>query len=119
MFVALGAMALVHPHMFIYGQLVAYVFFIAHLAVLGYLVYVSGFIHRFFGAFIIVATFSVTVLTYGEYVLPQGLYDAVMPMVMIPAAFAELFLGLWLLVRAKRLPGMIGHRAPSGATTPA
>ncbi len=113
MFVVLGAMALVHPYMFVYGQVLVYVFFITHLLVLGYMAYVSTYVHRFFGAFIMVASFSYVFLTYGEHALSQGLYEAIMPVFMIPATFAELSLGIWLLVRARRLPGLIEEHAPS------
>jgi hypothetical protein len=119
MFVALGAMALVHPDWFIYGQVLVYVFFVTHLLVLGYLAYVSGYVHRFFGALLILASFSYVFLTYGEHALSQGLYEAAMPVFMIPAVFGEISLGLWLLVRAKRLPELIERHTPSGAAAQA
>ena len=37
MFVALAAMALVHPYLFVYVQVLVYAFFITHILVLGYL----------------------------------------------------------------------------------
>jgi hypothetical protein len=107
MFVALAAMALVHPYLFVYVQVLVYAFFITHILVLGYLAYMSNYVHRFFGAFLVVASFSYVFLTYGEHALSQGLYEAFMPVFMIPATFAELSLGLWLMARARRLPGMI------------
>jgi hypothetical protein len=119
MFVALGAMVLVHPYWFIYVQVLVYVFFITHLLVLGYLAYVSGYVNRFLGALVVVASFSYVFLTYGEHALSEGLYEAIMPVFMIPAVFAELSLGLWLLVRAKRLPEMVEHQTPSGTAAQA
>jgi hypothetical protein len=111
MFVSLGTLVLLRPQAYLYGQLIAYVFFITHVLTLGYLAYVSGYVHRFLGAFLIVASFCYVFLTYGEHLLSQGVYEAVMPVVMIPATFAELSLGIWLLVRAGRLPDLIEERA--------
>lgn len=109
MFVSLGALVMLHPLAYEYGQLIAYVFFITHLLTLGYLAYVSDHVHRFLGAFVVVASFCYVFLLYGEHLLPQGFNDAIMPVVMIPATFAELSLGIWLLVRAKKLPAVVEH----------
>jgi hypothetical protein len=42
-----------------------------------------------------------------------------MPVFMLPAVFADLSLGLWLLARAKRLPEMVGDHTPSGTAAQA
>ncbi|UCC94000.1 MAG: DUF4386 domain-containing protein, partial [Thermoplasmata archaeon] len=104
MFGAMAALVLLRPDAYLYGQLTAYVFFITHVLILGYLVYVSGYVNRFLGAFLIVASFCYVFLLYGEHALPQAMNDAILPIVMIPATFAEISLGIWLLVRAKTLP---------------
>ena len=51
MFVSLGALALLQPEAYVHGQDIAYIFFIAHILLLGYLAYVSGYVHWFLGAF--------------------------------------------------------------------
>ena len=102
--VSLGALVLMRPDAYATGKLVAYVFFTAHVFALGYMAYVSGYVNRFLGAFLVIASFCYVCLMYGEYLLPQTLNDAILPIVMIPATFAEISLGIYLLVRAKRLP---------------
>jgi hypothetical protein len=37
---------------------------------------------------------------------------------MVPATFAELSLGIWLLVRARGLPGSIEEHGPYGSKAP-
>lgn len=113
--VSLGALAIGSAEAYIYGFLTAYVFFITHILVLGYLVYVSGYVHRALGTLLVVASFGYVFLTYGTYALPGGLNDAITPIVMVPATLAEISLGIWLLVRAGRLPATIETQVPSAA----
>ncbi len=113
---SLVALPLLRPEAFVYGQLLAYVFFIAHLFLLGVLVYRSEYIHRAMGALLVTASLCYVFLTYGDYVLSQGVYDAFMPIAMVPAFIGELGLGLLLLWRARRLPQLVGLRGAAAVT---
>lgn len=113
MAILLVTLATMPVEVYFYGMMTAYVFFITHILVLGYLAYVSGYVHRALGVLLVVGSFSYVFLTYGAYGLPQDLNDAITPLVMVPATLAEISLGIWLLVRARRLPGLIEEHAPS------
>jgi hypothetical protein len=102
--ISLFALALLFSEEYIYGQLIAYIFFIAHIFVLGYLVFKSNYIPRWLGVFLIIASFCYIILTYGEYVLTDELIDILVLIAMIPATFAELSLGIWLLFNRNKIP---------------
>ena len=104
--ISLFALALLFSIEFSYGQLFVYVFFIAHVFVLGYLVFKSGYIPRILGVLLMVASFCYVILLYGEYFLPMNLYEVLVMVAMLPATFAEISLGVWLLLRRGRLPEM-------------
>lgn len=112
--VSLVALAMLSPEAYIYGFLTAYIFFITHLLLLGYLVYTSGYVHRALGVLFAVASFGYVFLTYGSYALPAGINDAVTPVLMVPATLSEISLAVWLLVRAGRLSGLDEENATSG-----
>jgi hypothetical protein len=86
------------------AKLIAYLFFMLHLFVLGYLVFQSGYIPRSLGVLLIIASFCYVVLFYGDFFLSEEWYDASLLIVMLPAAFSEIALGIWLLVKADELP---------------
>lgn len=102
--VSLSALVLLFSNEYIYGQLIAYVFFIAHIFVLGYLVFRAEYISRWPGILLIVASFCYIILTYGEYVLLTEVLDILVLIALVPASFAELLLGIWLLFNRNKLP---------------
>jgi hypothetical protein len=104
MVISLLALVLLFVDAYSYGMLIAYIFFIFHLLILGFLVYKSGYIPRSLGVLLIIASFCYLILNYGEFLLPKELYDALFMTAMLPATFAEISLGLWLLLKANKLP---------------
>ena len=102
--ISLLALVLLFVDAYSYGLLIAYIFFIFHLLVLGFLVFKSGYIPRSLGVLLIIASFCYLILNYGEFLLPRELYDIIFMIAMLPATFAEISLGLWLLLKANKLP---------------
>ena len=102
--ISLLALVLLFVDAYSYGLLIAYIFFIFHLLVLGFLVFKSGYIPRSLGVLLIIASFCYLILNYGEFLLPRELYDILFMIAMLPATFAEISLGLWLLLKANKLP---------------
>lgn len=84
-------------------KLIGYIFFTAHIFVLGYSVFKSGYIPRSLGVLLIIASFCYIVLLYGKSLVPEAL----LPIFVVPAALAELLLGIWLLLKRHKLPEMI------------
>jgi hypothetical protein len=74
-------------------KLIGYIFFTVHILVLGYSVLRSGYIPKGLGILLIIAFFCYIVLLYGKSVVPEQL----LPIFVVPAAIAELLLGIWLL----------------------
>jgi hypothetical protein len=74
-------------------KLIGYLFFTAHIFMLGYSVLKSGYIPKGLGILLIIAFFCYIVLLYGKSVVPESL----LPIFVVPAAIAELLLGIWLL----------------------
>lgn len=81
-------------------KLIGYVFFTTHIFVLGYSVFKSGYIPRSLGVLLIITAFCYPVLFYGKFLIPEAL----LLIFVVPAAIAELSLGVWLLVKRKKLP---------------
>ncbi len=104
--ISLFALVLLFINEYSYGQLIAYIFFIPHIFVLGYLVFKSGYIPRSLGVFLIIASFSYIIVLYGDFILPKELFDALVMIAMVPATFAELSLGIWLLFKGGKIPKM-------------
>jgi hypothetical protein len=104
--ISLFALVLLFSNEYFYGKLIAYVFFILHVFVLGYLVFKSSYIPKSLGAFLIIASFCYIILLYGEYIFSKELFDVLVLIVMIPATFAELSLGIWLLFRGGKTSEM-------------
>ena len=99
------ALMLLFPNVFSSGQLIAYLFFIPHIFVLGYLVFKSGYIPRILGVLLIIASFCYVITVYGEFLLPKEWYEPLFMIAMLPATFAELALGIWLLFKGAKIPG--------------
>jgi hypothetical protein len=103
-FVGLIALVLLYPSVYDFTQLIGFIFFIGHLFVLGYLAYNSGYIPKWLGFLLMIGSISYVILTYGEYFIPQAIYEPLLMAAMIPATFSELSLAIWLLLRANKIP---------------
>ena len=104
--ISLFALVLLFSNEYSYGKLIAYVFFISHVFVLGYLVFKCSYITKALGAFLIIASFCYIILLYGEYIFSKELFEALFMIAIIPATFAELSLGIWLLIRGGKTSKM-------------
>lgn len=99
-------------------KLVAYLFFILHLIVLGYVAYKSGYVPRALGALVMIAAFCYIPAFYLGPFVPE---DAVM-IFALPIFIGEFSLGIWLLARSSRLDSIVedltarGHPTGSPAT---
>ena len=102
----ISVLALVFQFIDVYSygtiKLIGYAFFTAHIFVLGYAVFTSGYILKALGILLIIAGFCYPMLFYGRSVIPEAL----LVIFVVPAAIAELFLGMWLLVKRNKLPEM-------------
>jgi len=107
--ISLFALMLLFVNAYIYGELIAYIFFISHLSVLGYLVFKSGYIPRILGVLLIIASFSYFIIQYGNFILPKNWYE-VLYLITYPAAFAEIYLGIWLLIKSVKISKMIEEK---------
>ena len=110
--ISLFALVLLFPNEYGYGKLVAYVFFISHIFVLGYLVFKSGYIPRSLGVLLIIASFCYIILLYGDFILPKDWYEALSLIAMLPATFAEISLGIYLLLKGVKVPQPSNDPAP-------
>jgi hypothetical protein len=81
-------------------------FFTAHIFVLGFSVIKSGYIAKSLGVLLIIAFFCYLVLLYGKSLVPEAL----LVIFVVPAAIAELALGIWLLVKRAKMPEMIEEK---------
>jgi hypothetical protein len=82
------------------GVLLAYLLFSPHIFVLGYAVFKSGYIPKSLGGFLVIASFCYLILNFGQFFIPNELYDPLYLFSMVPATFAEISLGIWLLLKA-------------------
>ena len=98
-----GLFALAIQVIDVYGyatiKLVGYIFFSLHIFVLGYSVFRSGYIPKFLGVLLIVASF-----TYIIFFIDADLSEMIEVMIMLTMAIAELSLSIWLMVKRKMLP---------------
>ena len=102
--ISLFALVLLFSNEYVFGKLIAYIFFILHIFVLGYLAFKADYICKFLGIFLMIASFCYIILIYGDYFLTKGLLDILFMIAIIPATFAELSLGIWLLIKRAKLP---------------
>ena len=100
----IGVLILVFQFIDVYSygaiKLIGYVFFTAHIFMLGYSVLKSGYIPKGLGILLIVAFFCYIVLLYGKSIVSEQL----LPIFVVPAAIAELALGIWLLWKRGKIP---------------
>ena len=104
--IGLIALALLFINAYSYGELIAYIFFIPHLFVLGYVIFKSGYIPRSLGILLIIASFCYLITLYGHFFIPKELYDPLNMIAMLPAAISEVSLGIWLLLKGAKIPEM-------------
>jgi hypothetical protein len=99
----INAQAMIALDAFKNGWALGLVLFGVSLGLLGYLVYVSGYIPKLLGALLLIAAAGYMVANLGKIMVPAlgGTMDTV---VAVPAAIGELALAVWLLARAARLP---------------
>jgi hypothetical protein len=102
--ISLIALVLLFSNEYVYGKLIAYVFFILHIFVLGYLAFKSDYIHKILGVLLMFASICYIIILYGDYIFPKELFDALFMIAILPATFAELSLGIWLLIKRGKLP---------------
>ena len=101
--VIIGLFALALQIIDVYGyaslKLIGYLFFAFHILVLGYSVFKSGYIPKSIGILLILASF-----TYIVFFVDLNLPEALMTIIMLTMAIAELSLSIWLLAKRKKLP---------------
>ena len=99
----IGLLAIAFQFIDVYGygtiKLIGYVFFTAHVFVLGYSVFKSEYIPRSLGILLIIASFCYIILLFGDFLVP----DVLLPIFVVPAAIAELSLGIWLLWKRAKI----------------
>ncbi len=99
----IGLFALVFQIVDAYGyaaiKLCGYVFFALHIFVLGYSVFKSGYIPKILGVLLIIASFSYVVF-FIDFQPPEAL----LVLIMLTMAGAELALSVWLIVKRNSLP---------------
>jgi hypothetical protein len=82
-----------------YGPLITHIFFVPSLFILGYLVFKSGFIPRSLGVLLIIASFGSLLASYGHFLLPEEMHDAILLIGFVLVIPAEISLGIWLLFK--------------------
>lgn len=80
-------------------KLFGYIFFALHILVLGYSVFMSGYIPKSLGILLMFASF-----TYIVFFVDTGLPETIMMSIMLIMAIAELSLSIWLIVKRNGLP---------------
>lgn len=94
------SLALLFIDIYSNGVLLAYLFFTPHIFVLGYAVFKSGYIPKSLGGLLVIASICYLILNFGQFFIPNEWYDPLYMLAMIPATFAEISLGIWLLLKA-------------------
>ena len=100
---AIGLFVLVLNIVDVYGyatiKLIGYIFFSLHIFVLGYSVFISGYIPKLIGILLIIASF-----TYVVFFIDFNLSEVSMVIVMLIMAISEFSLSIWLIAKRNRLP---------------
>ena len=83
-------------------------FFGIHLALLGYLVYKSGYMPRIMGVLLIIAGIAYLIQSFGSFLLPDyENYEAISNMVVgMTNTIGELWLAFWLLLKGGKIPSV-------------
>lgn len=100
--VGIGVLALAFQFIDVYSyasiKILGYLFFALHVFILGYSVLRSGYIPKSLGILLILASF-----TYVVFFVDVQLPEALMVMIMLIMAIAELALSIWLIVKRDSL----------------
>jgi hypothetical protein len=98
-----NALVLLLVDMHHYGYLIAQIFFGLWLLPLGYLVYKSGMFPRALGVLLMIGCFGYLIDTLALFLVPN-IGGAISTFVVIPAAVAEFWMVLYLLIKGVRVP---------------
>lgn len=90
------------------GYSIGLVFFGVHCAILGYLIFKSGYFPKILGILLTVASAGYLIDSFSNFLLPnyQDYESIFLAVVFIPAFIAELSLCLWLLIKGVKIPKM-------------
>jgi hypothetical protein len=97
------------------GYALGMVFFGLHLAVLGYLVYRSGFVPRILGVLMVVSALGYLADSFTLFLVPQYA-ETLAVVVVVTALIGELPLTLWLLIKGLNVERW--HQRALASTTP-
>ncbi|MFX0071190.1 MAG: DUF4386 domain-containing protein [Candidatus Hermodarchaeota archaeon] len=86
-----------------YGVLIAYIFFIPHIFVLGYVVFKSVYLPTNIGILLIIASLSYIFLLYGHFFIPKEWYNPLSLIFTLLAIIGELSIALWLLLKGAKI----------------
>ena len=98
-----------------YGYALGMVFFGLHLAILGYLVYRSGFLPRTLGILMVVSALGYLADSFTGFLVPQYT-DTLAVLVVVTALIGELPLTLWLLIKGVNVERW--HQRAQASMTP-
>jgi hypothetical protein len=89
--------------------LIGLIFFGIHLAVLGYLIIKSGFIPKFIGILLVIASLGYLIDSFANVLLVNYVEYAeiFMLIVIVPGVIGELSLTFWLLLKGRKLTGVL------------
>jgi len=93
----LQAMASLALHLHNYGHDVGLVFFTFHCAVLGYLIYQSGYLPKAFGVLFTLASICLLTSVATSFLVP-AINAAIFPVIVLPLFLAQLLFALWLTI---------------------
>jgi len=91
------------------GYAIAHIFFGLWLFPLGYLVYQSGFLPRFLGILLMLATFGYTIHMLTGFLWPN--YNTITSWGALFSGFIEILFCLWLLVKGVRFSSKINSQS--------
>jgi len=80
------------------GHDVGLVFFAVHCAVLGYLVYKSGYLPKAFGVLFVFASLCLLTSIATDFLVP-AINAAIFPAIVVPLFLTQLLFALWLTIR--------------------
>jgi len=106
MVISLIAISLLSFDAYFYGKIIAYIFSILTIFTLGLLVLKAGYMPKSFGVLLIFASFCYFIIFFGHYFIPTELYEVLYMIAMLPATFAEMSIGIWLLLKSDKIPEM-------------
>lgn len=93
----LQAMASFALHLHNYGHDVGLVFFAFHCALLGYLIYRSGYLPKAFGVLFTLASICLLTSSATDLLAP-AINAAIFPAIVLPLFLTQLFFALWLTI---------------------